>query len=97
MQSVKGEKTYDTFGRTKAHSKAERNAWRKQIPELEITTLLETVDKSDTQDLGSTQESTHTVCHCSFDDMKNEEGKCGSCGLPLTIGQINALAKRNQS
>ena len=33
----------DQFGRTKALSKAERNAYRKQIPELEIHAMLNTV------------------------------------------------------
>ena len=94
LQSVKGSKTYDTFGRTKAHSKAERNAWRKQIPELEITTLLETVTKSDTHDLGSTQESVHgEICKCPFDQMNHLDGKCTNCGKPMTLGQINAKAK----
>ena len=35
--------TYDQFGRTKAISKAERNAFRKQIPELEINAMMDTV------------------------------------------------------
>ena len=34
----------DPFGRTKALSKAERNAYRKQIPELEIQAMLEKAD-----------------------------------------------------
>ena len=34
----------DPFGRTKALSKAERNAYRKQIPELEIQNMLNAVD-----------------------------------------------------
>jgi hypothetical protein len=95
LQKVKDEKTYDQFGRTKAHSKAERNAWRKQIPELEITTLLETVNKSDTHDLGKheTQSTNNEICQCPFSDMKNEGGKCATCGKSLTIGQINAMAK----
>lgn len=38
---------YDSFGRTKALSKAERNACRKQIPELEINTMMETIDSED--------------------------------------------------
>jgi len=33
-------KAYDSFGRTKAVSKAERNAYRKQIPELEIQEMM---------------------------------------------------------
>jgi len=36
---------YDPFGRTKALSKAERNAWRKQLPELAIVELIKTATK----------------------------------------------------
>ena len=35
---------YDIFGRTKALSKAERNAYRKQIPEAEIQALMQAAD-----------------------------------------------------
>lgn len=42
---------YDKFARTKAISKAERNAWRKQIPELEIITLLKNAHGERTQKL----------------------------------------------
>ncbi len=99
LETKKDKKVYDQFGRTKAHSKAERNAWRKQIPELEITTLLESVKASDTENLGN-QENTETrkeVCKCPYDVMKNDGGKCAECGLPLTINQINMLAQRNQN
>jgi hypothetical protein len=92
-----GKTKYDPFGRTKAHSKAERNAWRKQIPELEITTLLESVAESDTDKI-SNQQNTETrteVCKCPYDVMQNDGGKCGECGLALTINQINMLAQRN--
>ena len=34
----------DPFGRTKALSKAERNAYRKQIPELEIQSMLQSAE-----------------------------------------------------
>lgn len=36
----------DNFGRTKAHSKAERNALRKQIPEAYITKLIQNAKAS---------------------------------------------------
>ena len=98
LETKKDKKTYDPFGRTKAHSKAERNAWRKQIPELEITNLLESVKESDTEDLGNTQntEQRKEVCKCPYDVMENDKGKCAKCGLALTINQINMLAQRNQ-
>jgi len=89
---------YDPFGRTKAMSKAERNAWRKQIPELKITELIKAaLAKGDVKDLNpektDVQQETG-VCHCPFDKMKNENGKCANCGKPLTLGQINALEKK---
>ncbi len=34
------------------------------------------------------------VCHCSWNEMSNNKGKCGHCGKPLTVGQIQALEKR---
>lgn len=33
------------------------------------------------------------VCHCPFDVIKEEKGKCTICGKPLTVGQLNTLAK----
>ena len=42
---------YDTFGRTKAISKAERNAYRKQIPEIEINAMLESISPEDVESL----------------------------------------------
>lgn len=34
------------------------------------------------------------VCKCDFAQMTNNNGKCGTCGKSLTIGQINALKNR---
>ena len=51
---------YDSFGRTKAISKAERNAFRKQIPELEINTMLDTISPNDIQPLQSQNNSTQS-------------------------------------
>jgi len=75
---------YDPFGRTKALSKAERNAWRKQIPELEIKKLItdaqakgqvQTIDKSKTLD---------KFCDCklgtNFVDLTVTPPKCRTCG-----------------
>jgi len=47
---------YDTFGRTKALSKAERNACRKQIPEVEINAMLNSIGDDDVQKLNGTSE-----------------------------------------
>ena len=51
---------YDTFGRTKAISKAERNAYRKQIPELEINAMLDTIKSEDIQKLNGSNSSNDT-------------------------------------
>ncbi len=50
---------YDNFGRTKAISKAERNAYRKQIPEIEINAMLETISPDDIEHLKSTDSALH--------------------------------------
>ncbi len=89
---------YDPFGRTKAMSKAERNAWRKQIPELKITELIKAaLAKGDTKDINpektDVQQETGP-CHCPFDQMTNKQGRCGNCGKTLTLGQLNALEKK---
>jgi len=47
---------YDTFGRTKSLSKAERNACRKQIPEVEINAMLSSISNDDVQKLNTNSE-----------------------------------------
>jgi len=67
---------YDPFGRTKALSKAERNAWRKQIPEFEIKKLLE-----DSQKKGLTKELEKN-CSCMIGKQRKSPttNKCLECG-----------------
>lgn len=48
---------YDPFGRTKAFSKAERNADRKQIPEFEITHMINEIKPENITTLKGTNES----------------------------------------
>lgn len=48
---------YDTFGRTKSLSKAERNACRKQIPEVEINAMLNSISNDDVQKLNTNSET----------------------------------------
>ncbi len=81
---------YDKFGRTKAHSKAERNSWRKQIPELEITALLDNVKKDDIKnvqgtDTGATK-TTDSYCHCPDEATIPDwdTGKCKNCGVAMS-------------
>ena len=59
---------YDKFGKTKALSKAERNAWRKQIPELEIVTLLKNANGERTETLETDIFDAGTldkICNCN--------------------------------
>jgi len=75
---------YDPFGRTKAHSKAERNAWRKQIPEQRIIELLKAVGKDEIHEV----ESTTTVRYCQCGEtcvVNREKTRCENCG-----GSLNA-------
>lgn len=60
-KSPSGFNSYDTFGRTKAISKAERNAYRKQIPEIEINAMLGSIVPSDIEHLKSNNSDTTTV------------------------------------
>lgn len=84
---------YDKFGRTKAHSKAERNAWRKQIPELEIINLLKTAKGEEILKAGSG--STSDFCHCSPDKRhKNPTStNCITCGKEISPIVLQELAK----
>jgi len=59
---------YDPFGRTKAFSKAERNSWRKQIPELEIVSFLKSLDPESIQHVD--------------EPPKMEYCSCGETGIP---------------
>ena len=52
---------YDPFGRTKAFSKAERNADRKQIPEFEITHMINEIKPENIQKLQGTNNSENTT------------------------------------
>lgn len=88
---------YDPFAQRKADSKAERNAQRKQIPELVIKEFLKSVNKDDIQNLEEPSEpntpSNPEVCHCDWSKMSNNKGRCGNCNKPLTIAQIQRLEK----
>jgi len=72
---------YDPFGRTKAHSKSERNAWRKQIPEVEIIELLNTAEGKDTHQVKDEQTK---FCNCLNPDITPDKGGCRSCKKALS-------------
>jgi hypothetical protein len=79
---------YDKFGRTKAISKAERNAWRKQIPELEIVSLLKSADGKRVQKINPESDTEPNlskgtldkVCDCDEPIYGKMSHKCMNCG-----------------
>jgi hypothetical protein len=88
---------YDPFGRTKAMSKAERNAWRKQIPELEIRELIKSasvdgsVKKFDGFEGQTTEQpkpktNTDGFCHCPDDATEPNWTtlNCDTCGEKMS-------------
>lgn len=82
---------YDPFGQRKAHSKAERNAWRKQIPELQIIEFLKTVKKEDVQKVNEQQ----NTCRCTPIELGPDEKHCVN-GHNLTDAQVK-FAKYQQA
>jgi len=100
IMDANGEKKPDAFARTKAFSKAERNAWRKQIPELQIKSFIEVITKKNsgkTTTLSKSPQSESKFCMCDFNDMKiNEKGDgCSNCNKPMTENQVNAVKNRS--
>lgn len=80
---------YNKFARTIAHSKAERNAWRKQIPELEITSLLKSVKPDEAQSIQGTdapQTKANDYCHCPDESTvpEWESGLCKNCNQKMS-------------
>ena len=76
---------YDQFGRTKAHSKAERNAWRKQIPELELVTFLNSLNKDQFKEVKGNDDVPPGVpraCKCgpNFEPVAENSRICKNCG-----------------
>jgi len=69
---------YDPFGQRKAHSKAERNAWRKQIPELELLTFMESLNKEEIKDVKPNPNVIIGACKCTT-NTTTVKGKCVEC------------------
>lgn len=94
---------YDHFGRTKAMSKAERNAWRKQIPELEIRELIKSASKdgsvktfdkpADTKPNADPGTNTDGLCHCMDENTIPDftTGKCGQCSYKMSDYKITRM------
>ncbi len=90
----------DAFARTKAFSKAERNAWRKQIPELQIKSFIEVITKKNggkTTTLSKTPPSESKYCMCDFKDMviDPKTNGCSNRNKPMTDNQRNAVQNRS--
>jgi len=91
------EGVYDKFGRIKSASKAERNAWRKQVPELEILELLKNTDGERTQVI-----TPNEFCICHGDTRKPSEEirkdgllECNNCHTKISsIVSDSIIAKR---
>lgn len=66
---------YDPMAQRKAHSKAERNAKRKQIPELQIIEFLKAVKKEDIHQVNENEE----FCTCEGGPKTQMNGKCRDC------------------
>lgn len=68
---------YDPFGRTKAHSKAERNSWRKQIPETKIIALVQGAGDEETYEIDTPSEIEY--CQCEKLVLNKLKTKCVTC------------------
>ena len=73
---------YDSFGQRKAFSKAKRNAWREQIPEIKIVELLKIATGDQIQKVEVAQEESGTT------NIKNQ-----SCSCEEGKGQPNKDSK----
>lgn len=76
---------YDQFGRTKAVSKAIRNAERQQLPELLISSFLENSQKADKVQEIQTDESLKKgtldkICNCDDPRFGENSRICLTCG-----------------
>lgn len=79
---------YDKFGRIKSASKAERNAWRKQVPELEILDLLKHTNANRTQTLQSENNSQSKYCTCTLEKREVTDDKKGCCNCHKSLSPI---------
>ncbi|MCZ6583063.1 MAG: hypothetical protein O6761_07840 [Thaumarchaeota archaeon] len=92
------ESNYDKFGRIKSASKAERNAWRKQVPELEILDLLKNTDVDRTQTLQTDEKPQFQSGYCTcFPDQRQvtpDKTGCSNCHKNLSPLVSEELRKR---
>lgn len=83
---------YDPFAQRKADSKAERNAQRKQIPELVIKEFLKAVSETDTQKVKV--EKSDDYCTCTPNDRKKNptSSNCIKCKKEISPIVLQGLA-----
>ena len=84
---------YDPFAQRKADSKAERNAQRKQIPELIIKEFLKSVNSDQVQ---SAEKSQSDFCTCTLEERKvtPDKGGCSNCQKSLSPLVAEELRKK---
>lgn len=89
---------YDKFGKIKSASKAERNAWRKQVPELEILELLKNTkfDRTQTIKTENQQQSQSKYCTCTLDkrEVTDDKKGCRNCHKSLSPLVAEELSKK---
>lgn len=94
METKDGGTKLDEFARTKAMSKAERNAWRKQIPELQIKAFIDVITQKNpegTKKLKTKQANAVEYCTCTPDAQIPSEDliKEGQTSFPETVGCLH--------
>lgn len=77
---------YDPFARTTAHSKAERNSWRKQVPEQKIIALLKAVGPDAVHEV---KEPDLKLCTCETPEPNKLKTACTNCK-----GAFNAYQRK---
>ena len=101
----------DTFARVKAISKAERNACKKQIPELEIIEMLKSVNPDRVNNLNvkpkpqpavTTKTTTTTtdpvkMCKCTTKNLNNETLCCTNCGKRFEAKTLENLLRQQHN
>lgn len=107
MKKRDGSKVYDELARTKAHSKAERNGIRKNLPEAMIMKFIKMAEekKGGTQYLNKSDESPSTPssqttqadsCNCDSPGPKFDENHtCAHCNKPVPSHKCSICQAKN--
>jgi len=103
MEMKEGGSKPDAFARTKALSKAERNAWRKQIPELQIKTFIDVILKKNPKGM---QKINNSIDLCTCDPVRERKAgettrpdgllECRTCAKPISKLATDAILSRRK-